>query len=108
VKYAEELIKENLSRLNDQFKAGSADNELKAQKRELETVLFLIELSKDLELNKSTISNIIKLPESNTGYSEYRVVNDCETDKRDQWIELTIDGKAVRLNSDDIIIQKKV
>ncbi|EPK9348416.1 hypothetical protein QDZ90_005790, partial [Pluralibacter gergoviae] len=33
------------------------------------------------------VSDIIKLANTNTGYSEYRIINDCESDNRELWVE---------------------
>ncbi len=46
-------------------------------------------LDKISELKLSDVNKyeIIELPDMNTGYSEYRLMNDCETDDIDSWIE---------------------
>lgn len=53
------------------------------------------------------LDEIIKLQDMNTGYSEYRVINDCESDDRDFWVEYTNDNKIVRLDPGDLLIKMK-
>lgn len=53
------------------------------------------------------LDKIIKLDDMNTGYSEYRVINDCESDDCKLWIEYTDDNKIVRLNPGDLLIKMK-
>lgn len=37
--------------------------------------------------------------------SEYRILEDCETEKREHWHEVLFDGKRIRLRHNDIIIE---
>jgi hypothetical protein len=52
-------------------------------------------------------NRIIKLKD--TGYCDYRLLVDDETDNRDSWIEISLDdeGKGLKLSSGDILIVKK-
>lgn len=54
-----------------------------------------------------SLDEIIKLDDMNTGYSEYRIINDCESDDSKFWIEYTKDNEVVRLNSGDLLIKMK-
>ena len=38
------------------------------------------------------------------GSSDYRIMEDCETENRENWKEADFDGKFVRLNTGDLII----
>lgn len=53
------------------------------------------------------LDKIIKLDDMNTGYSEYRILNDCESDDSKFWIEYTNNNEVVRLNSGDLLIKMK-
>ncbi len=53
----------------------------------------------------STVQDIIQIEDEGTGYSEYRIVNDCESDDRSLWIEY-MEGKN-RLNAGDFLIKMK-
>ena len=58
----------------------------------------------ELKLDNVKKYEIIELPNMNTGYSEYRVMNDCETDDIKQWIEFK---DHIGLTTGDFIISKK-
>lgn len=53
------------------------------------------------------ISDIIKLADTNTGYSEYRIINDCESDNRELWVEYKNENENVTINEGDILIKIK-
>ena len=63
-------------------------------------------LNKISELKLESVSKyeIVELPDIGTGYSEYRLMNDCETDDRQHWIEFK---EHVGLTAGDFIICKK-
>lgn len=85
-------------------------------------LLKYIENKIELEKNKSTKNNlivikeivkeiieskykfkIIKFEEQNTGYSEYRIMNDCESENKEMWIEY---DPEVRILPGDILIKQ--
>lgn len=51
------------------------------------------------------IEDIIQIMDENSGYSEYRIINDCESDNKDLWIEY--DHGKIRLAAGDILIKMK-
>jgi len=52
-------------------------------------------------------SAIIELPVGERGgWTRYRVMDDCETNDRNEWKELQADGKPVILGPEDIVIMK--
>ena len=61
----------------------------------------------ELQLANVQKYNVVKLPNPNTGYSEYRIMNDCETDDISQWIELEHNGTRVSAAIDDVLILSK-
>lgn len=85
-------------------------------------LLKYIENKIELEKNKSAKNNlivikeivneiieskykfkIIKFEEQNTGYSEYRIMNDCESENKEMWIEY---DQEVRILPGDILIKQ--
>lgn len=58
----------------------------------------------ELELKDVDKYEIVELPDMNTGYSEYRLMNDCETDDIKQWIEFK---DHIGLTTGDFIISMK-
>ena len=84
--------------------------------REEEYLTELQELDKAIswlrkveELNLSIVQkyDIIRLPDMETGYSAFRIMNDCETDDINQWIELKKDGCPVSMTQGDVLIIEK-
>ena len=53
------------------------------------------------------ISDIIQLTNKNTGYSEYRIINDCESDNRELWVEYKNGNEKIILNEGDFLIKIK-
>lgn len=50
---------------------------------------------------------VLKLPEGQRGgWTRYRLMDDCETNDRNEWKELKHDGKSVVLGPMDIVIMK--
>lgn len=63
-------------------------------------------LNKISELGFADITKyeVVELPDLNTGYSEYRIMNDCETDNIETWIEFK---DHIGLAAGDFIISRK-
>lgn len=58
------------------------------------------------DVNES-IDTIIQLIDRDTGYSDYRIVNDCESDDRNLWIEYDNGHDNITLSAGDILIKMK-
>jgi len=54
-------------------------------------------------------ARVVRLPEprTNTPSSEYRVVEDQETDQREHWIEVVIDGAPISPAPGSLLIESK-
>jgi len=63
-------------------------------------------LKKIEELNLKIVHkyDIIELPDMKTGFSEFRIMNDCETDDINHWIELKKDNYPVSMTPGDVLI----
>lgn len=89
------------------------DNEIKLLKNnnpELRNQLkFLKKIALFLSENsiEGTVDKIIPLTEMNTGYSEYRIIKDCESDNKELWIEYIHENNKISLYSGDILIKMK-
>ncbi|MGE8555467.1 MAG: hypothetical protein ACN6OB_16230 [Chryseobacterium jejuense] len=104
---AREFITKEIDRLSSLISNG-IDKESNLQlKKELSDAIHLLEMFDCYQISKKTIDMILELPDSRTGYSEYRIMNDCESDDPAQWIELKINDKKIKLSEGDIIIRKK-
>ncbi|MCX8642911.1 MULTISPECIES: hypothetical protein [unclassified Gilliamella] len=53
------------------------------------------------------IDNILPILDQHTGYSEFRIMNDCESNNPNLWIEYQYHGKHIRLSPGDIVITMK-
>lgn len=100
----EEILKKMISIITNSIKNSSSKSRLIAKKKEFESLLRLLNWAKKNEIVAGQIvytlpANIINSPSSN-----YRIVDDCETDDQTQWIELTIDNEKLFLTAGDKII----
>lgn len=53
------------------------------------------------------LDKVIKLTDMRMGYSEYRVINDCESDNKELWVEYIDGDENIRLNFGDLLIKMK-
>lgn len=104
---AKEFITKEIDKLKGLISSG-ADKESNVQlKKELSDLIHLLDLFDHYQISKTTIDTLFELPHSNTGYSDYRIINDCESDDPAQWIELKINDEKIKLSEGDIIIRMK-
>lgn len=90
------------------FIAEGKDKETNIQlKKNLSETLYLLDIFEKYRIKKETVETVFELPVSNTGYSDYRIINDCESDDPDQWLEVSISGEKIRLSEGDLVIRKK-
>ena len=85
-------------------------NSLKGSNYELKIKLnllkkFAIFLSQNEIQGK--IDKIIPIIEMNTGYSEYRIINDCESDNKELWLEYIYENNIIRLYPGDLLVKMK-
>ena len=99
-----ELIIKNLKHWRDEVKDSLKENHTDESlflKKEIEKAIYCLELCSKHNINKNNIEAIVVLPESKTGYSEYRILDDCEVDNRNLWREIS------RATSGDFVIKLK-
>ena len=53
------------------------------------------------------IDKIIPIIEMNTGYSEYRIINDCESDNKELCLEYIYENNIIRLYPGDLLVKMK-
>ena len=111
MKTAEKLIKTALVETVQQLKNISLlDDEkqtLVSYKKELEQLLFLKKLLDTYHLEPKDIEKVIVLPAPSMAFADFRIVDDVETDEREYWKELQMEGENLSLNEGDIVIKKK-
>ncbi|WP_347217326.1 hypothetical protein [Chryseobacterium sp.] len=104
---AKEFITNEIEKLNGLISNGINKESNIQLKKELSELIHLLDISNRYQLRKNTMDAILELPDSRTGYSDYRIMIDCESDDPAQWVELRINGNNIRLSEGDIIIRKK-
>ena len=111
MKTAKQLIEDELQKIIHQLKEVSFLQEEKqallSYKKELEQLLFLKKLSDTYHLEPKDIEKVIVLPAPSMAFADFRIVDDVETDEREYWKELEIEGKKLSLNEGDILIKKR-
>ena len=111
MKTAKQLIEDELEKTIHQLKEISLSDEDKQAlinyKKELEQLLFLKKLLDTYHLEPKDIEKVIVLPQPSMAFADFRIVDDVETDEREYWKELEIEGKKLSLNEGDILIKKK-
>ncbi|GHU23992.1 hypothetical protein FACS1894172_15750 [Spirochaetia bacterium] len=83
------------------------NKQLLPELKEINNAINWLKRIDELKLKNVQRYEIIELPDLKTGWSEYRIMNDCETDDINQWIELKKDNMPVLANMGDILIIKK-
>lgn len=76
-------------------------------KKELEQLLFLKKLLDTYHLEPKDIEKVIVLPAPSMAFADFRIIDDVETDEREYWKELQVEGENLFLNKGDILIKKK-
>ena len=111
MKTAKQLIEEELQKVVHQLKEVSLLQEEKqalvSYKKELEQLLFLKKLSNTYHLEPKEIEHIVVLPPPRTDFSNFRIVDDAETEEKQWWEELKIENEPLWLCEGDILIKKR-
>lgn len=102
-----DFITSEIDKLNDLIRNDIDKASNLRLKKELSEAIYLLNILKQHQISKKTVEAIIELPSSNTGYSDYRIINDCESDDPDHWLEVRINDEKIRLAEGDIVIRRK-
>jgi hypothetical protein len=90
--------------IKTELKNGNRNENLLVELKEINSSINWLTKINELKLKNVEKYEIVELPDMNTGYSFYRIMNDCETDDRNDWIELNI---PVEMCVGDILIISK-
>jgi|LSQX01.2.fsa_nt_gb hypothetical protein len=90
----------------EKLKTGNKDS-LKS-KLEFDRAIKCLSFCNENNLFRNNNENyqVIELPMTSDLYSEYRIIDDCETEDRSTWKELKFDNNKLFLHPGDIIIAK--
>lgn len=98
------ILKSKREDIVEELKAGENRDRLLALKKDLDKAISWLEKIEELEWENPQKYQIEKLPDMQTGYSEYRIMNDCETDNQEYWIELEMETRPTM--GDFLLISK--
>jgi hypothetical protein len=93
--------------IKNDLKNGNKNTDLLIELKEINNAAKWLNKINELNLKNIEKYEIIELPDMNTGYSFYRIMNDCETDNVNEWIELKKDNRSVEASMGDILIISK-
>lgn len=107
MEYVIELLKKEREALLSAIKGGDSDK-IKS-KVEVEQAVYWLGKIRELGFDCSKEKyEFIKLPDIKTGFSEYHIMNDGDSDNIDDWIEIKDEtGYPITLIFDDVLISRR-
>ncbi|MDR1180042.1 MAG: hypothetical protein LBK44_06020, partial [Spirochaetales bacterium] len=90
MKTAIDYLEQRKYEIKNELKNGNKNENLLVELKEINNSIDWLKKINELELKNVEKYEIIKLPDMKTGYSFYRIMNDCETDNRNDWVELNL------------------
>ena len=105
MKKAIERLEERRNQIIERLKAE--ENEYLSELQEIDKAMNWLKKIEELNLEIVQKYDVVELPDMTTGYSGFRVMNDCETDDIRQWVELRKDDHPVCMAEGDILIIRK-
>ena len=100
-----EYLEERRNQIVEYLRNG--EKKYLSELQEIDKSINWLKKIEELDLKNVQQYNIIELPDMQTGYSEFRIMNDCETDDISQWIELRKDNSPISMTFGDILIINK-
>ena len=88
-------------------KSKSEKQLLIKQKNEAKFLREILNSIIEVEISKYSNIDKIVLPVNNSGYSEYRMIVDNESDKKENWTEVSLNGKPLRFQEEEILFVLK-
>ncbi len=102
--YAIETLKEKQNVLVEELK-NNINREINIKKiSEIKQAIAWLSKIEELKINDVSKYEIVELPDMQTGWAEFRIMNDCETDDRKFWVEFK---EHSGLTQGDFIISRK-
>ena len=106
MKHVIEYLKQRRNALILRIKAGEPT--LVSEKVETERAITWLTKISEFSLEKANDYDFIILPDMQTGYSEYHLMNDCESGDIHDWVELKNEaGFPVTLTPGDILLSHR-
>ena len=98
------LIAKEVADIEIQLSAVGGDEVLVLRKESLVKSLRLLQQLTEYDVAPRAKIHTLPLPESSGHFSEFRLLDDQETEDRSHWTELEIEGDPVRAIVGDILI----
>ena len=80
--------------------------DLIALKTEIEAAIGRLELCERWGITSKSMVRELPIQKTRSPSSEYRIMEDCETENRALWVEADFQGRKRRFNEGDLIIQR--
>jgi hypothetical protein len=107
MKTAIDYLEQRKNEIKNELKNGNKNKDLLIELKEINNSIKWLHKIDELKLKNIEKYEIIKLPAMETGLSNYRIMNDCETDNINKWIELKKDNMPLLVCMNDILIISK-
>jgi hypothetical protein len=107
MKMAIDYLEQRKNEIKNELKNGNKNKNLLIELNEINNSIKWLNKINELQLKNVEKYEIITLPYMETGLSHYRIMNDCETDNVNEWIELKKDTMPLLVCMDDILIISK-
>ncbi|MEZ0230225.1 MAG: hypothetical protein ACAI25_16505 [Planctomycetota bacterium] len=101
-----ERLAEWRSEVIEQLRGAGGDGALLTLKLEIEAALRCLDLCERAGITGTERVHTLPSLEGRGGYSEYRVLDDAETEDREHWTEPEIEGEKRRLTPGDVLIER--
>lgn len=98
------LIQEEIDRLGRQMSETGADSLMIKRKDSLKKSMRLLHKLANFEVNPKAVIHELPLPECRGHFSEFRVIDDHETEDKEYWTEVVVDGSPIRAIVGDLLI----
>ena len=107
MKMAIDYLEQRKNEIKTELQNGNQNKSLLIELKEINNSIKWLNKIDELKLKNIEKYEIIELPDMHTGYSFYRIMNDCETDNINEWIELKKDNIPLQITMGDILIISK-
>ncbi len=104
---ATNLLNDALNACVEALRLNHANHEALNRKRELNRAIRILRWAQSFALAGDEKSVVVPEARTKTPSSEFRVLEDHETDDRKWWTEVETDGERLRLYPGDLIVRRK-
>ena len=102
-----DYLDQRKNKIKAELKDGNKKENLLIELKEINNAMGWLNKIEELKLKNIQKYEILELPDMGTGWSFYRIMNDCETDDINYWIELKKDNMPLQVCMGDILIISK-